>query len=94
MTSQYWHKNILPEDVALAENAYKEATKYPLISSAKFDENTGMVESQWSYTDVSDLSGKKKYVITSTIQEPIQNSRYIRKLGTYLFCDFFFLFYQ
>lgn len=94
MTSQYWHKNILPEDVALAENAYKEATKYPLISSAKYDENTGMVESQWSYTDVSDLSGKKKYVITSTIQEPIQNSRYyIRKLGTYLFCDFF-LFYQ
>ena len=83
MTSQYWHKNILPEDVALAENAYKEATKYPLISSAKYDENTVMVESQWSYIDVSDLSGKKKYVITSTIQEPIQNSRYIRKLDTY-----------
>ena len=31
MTSQHWHKDILPEDVALAENAYKEATKNPLI---------------------------------------------------------------
>ena len=75
MTSQYWHKNILPEDVNLAEKVFKEATKYPLISSAKYDENSEMVESQWSYTDVSDLSGKKKYVITSTIQEPLQNSR-------------------
>ena len=40
------------------------------------DESNDLIESKWSHTDVSDLTGKKFYVCTSTIQEPFITSRY------------------
>ena len=40
------------------------------------DESNDLIESKWSHTDVSDLTGKKFYVCTSTIQEPFTTSRY------------------
>ena len=40
------------------------------------DESNNLIESKWSHTDVSDLTGKKFYVCTSTIQEPFITSRY------------------
>ena len=75
MTSQYWHENINLEDVKIGELAFQDASKYALITSATYNDFTRMVESNWSYTDVSDLTSLKKYTCVSTTQEPFQNSR-------------------
>ena len=56
------------------------------------DESNNLIESKWSHTDVSDLTGKKFYVCTSTIQEPFITSRYnlipCPSTGPKMFCAF------
>ena len=75
MTQQFWHSKIIPEDVAIGEEAFQHATKYPHLSSATFNDISQCIESTWTYTDTSDLSSAKKYVCVSTIQEPYSTSR-------------------
>ena len=77
MTEQFWHKDVSDEDIEQAKSAYREAFKYPSLVSAKLDETNDLIESKWSYTDVSDLTGKKCYIRTSIIQEPFLTSRYV-----------------
>ena len=56
------------------------------------DESNDLIESKWSHTDVSDLTGKKFYVCKSTIQEPFITSRYnlmpCPSTGPKMFCAF------
>ena len=75
MTEQFWHSKIVSEDVAIGEEAFQHATKYPHLSSAIFNDISQCIESTWTYTDTSDLSSAKKYVCVSTIQEPYSTSR-------------------
>ena len=76
MTSQTWHQNVSREEVEKAKKAYQEAFLYPSLSNAKLDEELNIIESYWTYTDVSDLSlGKKTVLRTSTLNEPFVTSR-------------------
>ena len=80
MTEQFWHKDVSKDTIEEAKIAYKEAFKYPSLVSAKLDEKSNLIESKWSYTDVSDLSAKKFYICSSTTEYPILTSRYFKSI--------------
>ena len=68
--AQFWHKNVKNEDIEKAQKAFKSAHQYHSLDSAYFDEQADLVESVWSYTDVSDLTSSKSYLCISSLNHP------------------------
>ena len=74
MTEQFWHKNVSNEDIGKVKKAFKESFVYPTLVEASIAENSDVIESKWSYIDVSD-SSKKTFLRTSNLNVPFNTSR-------------------